>query len=98
MQRLSRNETSNERPAVLPLLKAALASRSYPIEQYEHLHLVHRLDDDTSGCLIVAKHAVAAERFRDLFSQQRIQKYYIALSESKGKRKAGRIDYRSIYF
>lgn len=88
-QGITMHETSNERPAVLPLLKAALASRSYPIEQYEHLHLVHRLDDDTSGCLVVAKHAVAAERFRDLFSLQRVQKYYIALSESKGKRKAG---------
>lgn len=88
-QGVTMHEASNGLPAVLPLFKAALAKMAYPEAQYAHLHLVHRLDDHTSGCLIIAKHAVAAERFRELFSQQRIQKYYVALSHAKGKRKAG---------
>ena len=74
-QGVTMHEASNGLPAVLPLFKAALAKMAYPEAQYAHLHLVHRLDDHTSGCLIIAKHAVAAERFRELFSQQRIQKY-----------------------
>lgn len=88
-QGVTMHETSNALPAVLPLLRSALTAMSYPSQDFDNLHLVHRLDDDTSGCLIIAKHAVAAERFRELFSQQRIQKYYVALSETKGKRKAG---------
>lgn len=51
--------------------------------------IVHRLDDQTSGCLILAKSAAAAERFRVLFSTHAIQKTYIALSDQKGKRKMG---------
>jgi tRNA pseudouridine32 synthase/23S rRNA pseudouridine746 synthase len=51
--------------------------------------IVHRLDDQTSGCLILAKSARAAEQFRILFSTHAIQKTYIAISDHKGKRKMG---------
>jgi len=30
-----------------------LAKMAYPEAQYAHLHLVHRLDDQTSGWLII---------------------------------------------
>lgn len=52
-------------------------------------HLVHRLDDETSGCLILAKHPEAAALFDNLFSTKSIQKTYLALSTGKGKRKMG---------
>lgn len=55
------------------------------------LWMVHRLDKVTSGVLIFAKNAEAAAVFSTLFSEQRIQKTYIALSQYKPKRKQGRI-------
>ena len=55
------------------------------------LWIVHRLDKVTSGVLLFAKSAEAAAQFTTLFSEQRIQKTYIALSQSKPKRKQGRI-------
>src|SRR6056300_1311771 len=51
--------------------------------------IVHRLDDQTSGCLILAKSAKVAEQFRVLFTTHPIQKTYIAISDQKGKRKMG---------
>ena len=81
-------------PAILPLLRASLAQQTATKTlsiSYDPatLHLVHRLDDHTSGCLIIAKHAIAAERFRILFTKHRVQKYYVALCDTKGKRKQG---------
>ena len=76
--------TTISRQAIIPLL--AQAFNQPAVHQW---HIVHRLDDDTSGCLIIAKHPAAAEQFRVLFSQQQIQKYYVALTDKKGKRKQG---------
>ncbi len=53
--------------------------------------LCHRLDKDTSGLLIVAKTAQAAERFRLLFENKHIEKFYIAISHKKGRKKQGTI-------
>ena len=46
----------------------------------EECGLVHRLDFDTSGCLIVAKDAATRERLRDAFSGRggEIRKIYLA--------------------
>lgn len=55
------------------------------------LHLVHRLDDHTSGCLILAKNSQAAAYIGQLFEQHKIQKFYIALIDKKPKKKQGRI-------
>lgn len=52
-------------------------------------HIVHRLDDVTSGCLVLAKTEDAASSFETLFTQKLIQKTYLALSLHKGKRKMG---------
>ncbi|MFC4699828.1 TIGR01621 family pseudouridine synthase [Glaciecola siphonariae] len=52
-------------------------------------HLVHRLDTATSGLLIVAKHKNSASALSELFAQRRIEKYYIALSDNKPKKKQG---------
>lgn len=57
----------------------------------EKLWLCHRLDDGTSGCLILAKHAEAAEVFRQLFSRREIQKFYLALTSGKPAKKQGTI-------
>ncbi|NVK55137.1 MAG: TIGR01621 family pseudouridine synthase [Alteromonadaceae bacterium] len=55
------------------------------------LHLVHRLDDVTSGCLILARHPECAAIFEHLFREHRVQKYYLALVDKKPKKKQGTV-------
>jgi RluA family pseudouridine synthase len=45
----------------------------------EDLRIVHRLDRDTSGCLILAKGASAAAWFDLAFRERRIAKHYLAI-------------------
>lgn len=52
---------------------------------------VHRLDKMTSGLLILAKHKIAAQQFYQLFEQHQVQKFYLALSDQKPKKKQGTI-------
>lgn len=51
----------------------------------EECGLVHRLDFDTSGCLLVAKDAAARERLREAFSGRGgdVRKWYLALVEGR---------------
>lgn len=46
---------------------------------YPHAELAHRLDKDTSGLLVVAKHAVAYEYMKGLFKERRVEKVYQVL-------------------
>ncbi|WAK00727.1 23S rRNA pseudouridine(955/2504/2580) synthase RluC [Methylobacter sp. YRD-M1] len=43
------------------------------------LELVHRLDRDTSGCLLIAKKRSALRKLHELFRSDQVQKTYIAL-------------------
>lgn len=43
------------------------------------LELVHRLDRDTSGCLIIAKKRSTLRSLHELLRENRIDKYYLAL-------------------
>jgi 23S rRNA pseudouridine955/2504/2580 synthase len=45
----------------------------------EHLELVHRLDRDTSGCLLVARHREALTRLRRSLRDPATEKAYLAL-------------------
>ena len=56
------------------------------------LYLVHRLDSATSGCLLLAKNKPAAAALSQLFATRKIEKYYIAISDRKPKKKQGKID------
>ncbi len=51
------------------------------------LELVHRLDKDTSGCLIIAKKRSALRLFHELFRDNHIHKTYIALLSGQWQRK-----------
>ncbi len=53
------------------------------------LHSVHRLDKMTSGLLILAKSPQAAATFTDLFERRLIEKYYLAISLRRPKKKQG---------
>ncbi len=47
------------------------------------LRAVHRLDKDTSGALVVAKHLEAERSLRAAFEQERVEKTYLALVEGE---------------
>ncbi|MDP2850260.1 MAG: TIGR01621 family pseudouridine synthase [Sulfuricurvum sp.] len=50
---------------------------------------VHRLDKMTSGLVILAKNSETAAQFGKMFENREIEKYYLALSMRKPKKKMG---------
>lgn len=56
-----------------------------------HIYPVHRLDKPTSGLLICAKTAEANSQLSQLFQNKQVEKYYLALSNHKPKKKQGLI-------
>jgi tRNA pseudouridine32 synthase/23S rRNA pseudouridine746 synthase len=65
-----------------------LMKQQYPSHQW---YLAHRLDTATSGCLLLAKSSKSTATLSDLFAQRQIEKYYLALSDKKPKKKQGLI-------
>ncbi|MAG96816.1 MAG: RluA family pseudouridine synthase [Alphaproteobacteria bacterium] len=61
-------------------------------EADERPRLVHRLDKDTSGVLLLARHGAAARRLTALFRRQETRKLYWAVVVGQPKPVAGRID------
>lgn len=63
------------------------------VERYlkQKLYSVHRLDKMTSGLLLLAKSSAVANDISTLFKTQQIQKYYLAISDKKPKKKQGLI-------
>lgn len=53
------------------------------------LYSVHRLDKMTSGLLILAKSSADANVLTKLFEERKIQKFYLAISLRKPKKKQG---------
>jgi 23S rRNA pseudouridine1911/1915/1917 synthase len=64
------------------------------VGQKERPGIVHRLDRDTSGLMIVAKNNQAYQYLIDQFSQRKITKKYLALVFGKIKEPKGKIVYR----
>jgi tRNA pseudouridine32 synthase/23S rRNA pseudouridine746 synthase/23S rRNA pseudouridine1911/1915/1917 synthase len=54
--------------------------------------LAHRLDRDTSGCLVLGRHRKALARLGRLFSAGRVEKTYWAVVEGGPSEESGRID------
>ena len=54
--------------------------------------IVHRLDKDTSGVLILAKSEEALERMQELFQEREMQKTYLALVKGQMRFRNGTID------
>lgn len=54
--------------------------------------LAHRLDRDTSGCLVLGRHAKALRRLGALFSEGRIEKTYWAVVAGAPPQPEGRIE------
>jgi len=68
-------------PGLLPLLRAGLGD--------EALWPVHRLDKVTSGLILIARSANVANALGERFAEHRIDKFYLALSAGKPKKKQG---------
>jgi tRNA pseudouridine32 synthase/23S rRNA pseudouridine746 synthase len=76
-------QNESNQSGILPILCQQL--------KVEKLWLVHRLDKITSGVLILAKNPQAAAIFGQLFEQKKVEKYYLAISAKKPKKKQGAI-------
>jgi len=56
--------------------------------------IVHRLDKETSGCLVAAKHDLAHTRLTHVFSGRRVTKIYLAAVNGIPAAESGRIENR----
>lgn len=56
---------------------------------FDEIYPVHRLDKMTSGLVLFAKHKGAAQQFGKMFENREIEKYYLAISLRKPKKKQG---------
>lgn len=88
-----------DKPSGIAVHKAGQGRHN--LEQYFHLlrfglpkapALAHRLDRGTSGCLVLARHRVSAQRLQALFSQGKISKIYFAVVHGAITTDVGRID------
>ncbi|KAI0981515.1 hypothetical protein GJ496_007979 [Pomphorhynchus laevis] len=61
--------------SALPLI----AERLYKLKQTSFIHLIHRLDKDTSGVLLCAYDEVAEKKLRKWFNDRHILKQYIMI-------------------
>ena len=53
---------------------------------------VHRLDRDTSGCLLLARNPKAHKRFAAQFEAGRVEKTYLAILDGMPAEQSGRVD------
>lgn len=53
---------------------------------------MHRLDTDTSGCLLLARTAKARKQFQTAFEAREVQKYYVAVVKGVVSDEEGTID------
>ncbi|HVM82133.1 MAG TPA: RNA pseudouridine synthase [Stellaceae bacterium] len=77
-------------PSTPESLERYLGSLRFGIR--ESPRLVHRLDRDTSGCLLLARHARGASKLGRLFASSQVRKIYWAIVEGKPGASEGVID------
>lgn len=75
---------------MLDLARAYMLGRPQETE----IALVHRLDQDTSGVLLFAKHAAALDRMNEIVRTRQVTKHYLALVKGKVKQERGVIKSR----
>ena len=93
------NMIALNKPAGLPVQGGSRVARhldamldALRFDAAEAPRLVHRLDRDTSGVLLLARHAAAARELTALFRNRQLQKLYWALVVGVPKPAQGRID------
>ena len=88
-----------DKPAGLAVHPGARTRES--LEDYLH-HLrfgfrrlpqpVHRLDRDTSGCLLLARNPKAHKAFQHAFEEKRVEKSYVAVLDAVPEAESGTVD------
>ena len=73
-------------------LAQALAARAAGGDDPERAGIVHRLDRDTSGLLVVARTEESHRRLRAALSARRIEREYLALVQGRPAARSGTID------
>src|SRR5213592_1550453 len=61
-------------------------------EEPERPGIVHRLDRDTSGLLVVARSEAAHRRLQELVREREVEREYLALVVGRPRSRAGRIE------
>lgn len=88
-----------DKPAGLPVdpprdgslsLENHLASLTFGFQRWPVA--VHRLDRDTSGCLLLARNPKAAKRFTEAFETRQVAKTYLAVLDGVPTEQSGTID------
>jgi len=88
-----------DKPAGLPVdrprdgalsLENHLASMTFGFQRWPVA--VHRLDRDTSGCLLLARNPKAAKRFTQAFENREVEKVYLAVLDGVPAESEGMID------
>ncbi|HZH32761.1 MAG TPA: RluA family pseudouridine synthase [Pyrinomonadaceae bacterium] len=73
-------------------LKIANPQSAFRNPQYPRPGIVHRLDRDTSGLMVVAKTAAAHEHLADQFRAREVFKSYVALVHGLVRAETGRVE------
>jgi len=91
---VNRSDTTKNEKTVQDLVEKKLTGLNTKDQQsdfYKRAGIVHRLDKETSGILLVAKNKEAFENLQKQFKERQIKKTYLALAHGKLKIKEGEI-------
>lgn len=77
------SETSHGQPTIIEILRSKFG---------EHLELVHRLDKETTGCLLIAKNEKSHTLLQEQFQERSVKKIYLAIVSGIPKEKRARIE------
>ncbi len=89
---VNRSETTNGNTLQDLVEKMRPISTDEEPEFIDRSGIVHRLDKETSGCIIVAKNSSSFRNLQAQFKERRIEKEYVALSHGEIKPIEGEID------
>jgi 23S rRNA pseudouridine1911/1915/1917 synthase len=89
---LAQKAVSNESPAVSDFLVKSFPEIEEVGEDEQRFGIVHRLDKDTSGVMIIARNNQSFEFLKNQFKNRLTEKIYLALVYGKVKPKEGVID------
>jgi len=85
-----RSELPSPNPDSFPL--PSNPHSAFRIPQFPRPGIVHRLDRDTSGLMVVAKTGAAHEHLADQFRAREVFKSYVALAHGRVREQSGRIE------
>jgi 23S rRNA pseudouridine1911/1915/1917 synthase len=90
--RLHLNAGSSRRESALKTQAGELSGLTSAATNFENPHLIHRLDRETSGIVLIAKNAVAAGELGKVWETRTVQKEYLAIVHGHVRDDSGLID------